>query len=194
MANLTRHGIGLLLAVLTIAPAFAAPIPATSSSLLVSEKPGIFRSPKGFKINAANTDWILSEPPTDLPSVVTLYRSPLFHDGVQAVLTVRVDELDQKTDLKTYVKHWMKDYPILGFSVIKAKPMKVNTEIAYVLDLEESTSDRRIRQLVFLRDQTAVILTCRDRKGSFEKTLKDCNQIFRSFEWGSSPPSSRIGV
>lgn len=182
----------------------AAPMPATSTSLLTNQKPGIFRSAKGFSVNAGKTEWVLSETPSDLPSVETVYKSPESHKGLQPVLTVRVDELNHRMDLKSYVKQWLKDYGTLGFSILKAKSLTVNTYPAYAMDVEETHGSKKLRQIVFLKDQTAVVLTCRDFKDTFDKTVKDCNQIFKSFEWNSSsseeskPPrpssSDRTGV
>jgi hypothetical protein len=172
---------------LSYAPlSFAAPMPATSTSLLTNQKPGIFRSAKGFTVNSGKTEWVLSETPADLPSVTTLYKSPESHKGLQPVLTVRVDEVAHKTDLKNYVKQWMKDYSTLGFSVLNAKNLTVNSYPAYAMDVEETHGNKKLRQIVFLRNQTAVVMTCRDLKDTFQKTVKDCNEIFKSFEWNSS--------
>jgi hypothetical protein len=171
--------------------AFAAPVPGTTSSLLNSEKPNIFRSSKGFSINAANTKWTLSEPPADLPSIVTVFKSPESHAGLQPVLTVRVDELTHKMILKNYVKQWMRDYPLLGFNVLKAGPLKVGVLNGFLVDVQEAKGEKKLRQIVFLKDQTAVILTCRDRRDTFQKTVKSCNEIFKSFDWGSSPASDQ---
>lgn len=175
-------------------------MPATSTSLVTNEKPGIFRSSKGFSVNAGNTEWIHAEPPTELPSVVTVYKSPENHHGVQPVLTVRVDELAKKTDLQAYAKQWMKDYALLGFNILNKKTLKVNANSAFAMDVEEMRGQKKLRQIVFLKDQTAVVLMCRDLKESFKKTVKACNEIFKSFEWNSSvspvasPPSSQTGV
>src|SRR5258707_6653596 len=94
--------IGLFVTFIVSSISVAAPMPATSTSLLTNQKPGIFRSSKGFSVNAGKTEWILGEPPVDLPSVVTVFKSPENHKGVQPVLTVRVDELAKKMDLKAY--------------------------------------------------------------------------------------------
>lgn len=176
--------------IFTSASVFASPMPATSTSLLTNQKPEIFRSAKGFSVNAGKTEWILSEAPSDLPSVVTLYKSPENHKGLQPVVTVRVDEVARKTDLKNYVKQWMKDYSTLGFSVLNAKPLTVNTYPAYAMDVEETHGGKKLRQIVFLKNQTAVVMTCRDLKETFQKTVKDCNEIFKSFEWNSSAVES----
>lgn len=180
---------------LFMAAASASPMPGMSSSLLVSQKPGIFRSVKGFTVNSGSTEWILGDTPADLPSVETLYRSPETHRGMQPVLTVRVDELSHKMDLKTYVKQWMKDYTLLGFNVLKAATMKVNSQPAFVVDVDEAKGEKRLRQVVFVKDRTAVVLTCRDLRDSFSKTVKQCNEIFKSFEWNPLPaPSGQTGV
>lgn len=152
-------------------------------------------------MNAGKSEWILSEPPAELPSVVTVFKSPENHHGVQPVLTVRVDELARKMDLKTYAKQWLKDYSLLGFNILKTKTLKVNSFPAFAMEVEEARGQKKLRQIVFLKDQTAVVMTCRDLKESFKKTVKDCNKIFRSFEWNSSasspesaPTSSQTGV
>src|ERR1044072_2864659 len=90
--------------------ASAGPIPGTASSTLVSQKPGLFYSrAKGFRIDAANTAWIKSAPPKKIPSLVTIYKSPVPIDGQQPALTVRVDDLRHPLGLKAYVKKWMQD-------------------------------------------------------------------------------------
>jgi hypothetical protein len=180
----------------------AAPMPATSISLLTNEKPGMFRSSKGFSVNAGKTEWVLGEPPTDLPSVVTVFKSPENHKGVQPVLTVRVDELTKRMDLKAYAREWLHDYNQLGFNILKTKNLKVNSYPAFAMDVEEAHGQKKLRQIVFLRNQTAVVLTCRDLKETFSKTVKACNEIFKSFAWSSSAsqpeskptPSSQTGV
>lgn len=172
-----------LIFILFASNAFAAPMPATSSSLIVNEKPEIYRSIRGFTVNAGKSEWLLGDTPSSIPAVVTVYHSPESNHGVQPVLTVRIDDLHQKQDIKTYVKQWMKDYALLGLSVLKAGPLKVNDQNAYLLDLDEQKGDKRLRQVVFLKDQTAVVLTCRDRRETFSQTVKSCNEIFKSFAW-----------
>src|SRR3954471_10734302 len=113
----------LILMLMTLA--HAAPMPGTSSSTLVSQKPGIFFSSHGFRMDAANTAWVQSAPPKKIPSLVTVYKSPVPIDGQQPALTVRVDELRHPMVLKNYVKKWMQDYSRFGFDVLTAKPVKV---------------------------------------------------------------------
>lgn len=163
--------------------ASAAPIPGTSSSTLVSQKPGLFQSPKGFRLDAANTAWIQSAPPKKIPSLATVYKAPVPIDGQQPALTVRVDDMRSALPLKTYVKKWMQDYNRFGFDVLTAKPIKVGESQAFLLDILSRETKKQLRQVVFVKDKLAVILTCRDQKESFSKTVQDCNQIIKSFAW-----------
>ncbi|MBX3021038.1 MAG: hypothetical protein KF799_05120 [Bdellovibrionales bacterium] len=163
--------------------ASAAPIPGTSTSPLVAPKPGMFYSSKGFRIDAANTAWVQSAPPKKIPSLVTVYKAPMPLDGQQPALTVRVDDLRTALPLKTYVKKWMQDYTRFGFDVLTAKQVKINETSAFLLDIISKETKKQLRQVVFLKEKTAVILTCRDQRQTFSKTVQDCNQIIKSFEW-----------
>lgn len=166
----------------------AAPMPGTSSSTLVSEKPGLFYSEKGFRIDSGNTAWVQSSPPKNIPSLVTVYKSPVSQHGQQPALSVRVDELRKAQSLKNYVRRWMQDYTRFGFDVLTAKPIKINTQSAFLLDIVSRETKKQLRQVVFLKNKTAVTLTCRDHRDSFGKTVQDCNQIVKTFEWTSEQP------
>lgn len=173
----------LILVSALISLANAAPFPATGSSALVSEKPGLFMSTKGFRMNAGNTAWVQSPPPKDIPSLVTVYKAPVSQHGQQPALSVRVDSLKSSQSLKKYVRRWMQDYTRFGFDVLTAKPIKINEQSAFLLDIVSKETHKQLRQVVFLRNKTAVILTCRDHKDTFSKSVQDCNQIVKSFQW-----------
>jgi hypothetical protein len=163
--------------------AMAAPIPGTSSSPLVSAQPGLFYSSRGFRIDAAQTAWVQSRPPKSIPSLVTVYRAPVAANGQQPALSVRVDDLRQPQSLKSYVKKWMKDYSRFGFEVLTAKPIKIGVSQAFLLDIVSRETQKQLRQVVFVKEKTAVTLTCRDGRDSFAKTVQDCNEIMRTFQW-----------
>lgn len=165
------------------ANAMAAPFPGTTTSSLVSQKPGLFYSTKGFSLNAAQTAWIQTAPPKHIPSLVTVYRSPLVNSAQQPALTVRVDDLHKPQGLRTYVKRWMKDYPRFGFEVLTAKPVRLGTNQAFLLDIISRETQKQLRQVVLVKDKTAVIMTCRDSRETFSKTVQDCNEIMKTFEW-----------
>lgn len=163
--------------------AFAAPMPGTSSSALINEKPGLFFSDKGFRIDSGGTSWIQSSPPKNIPSLVTVYKSPVSQHGQQPALSVRVDNLRKAQSLKSYVRKWMQDYTRFGFDVLTAKQIKINSQSAFLLDIVSRETKKQLRQVVFLKNKTAVTLTCRDHRDSFGKSVQDCNQIVKSFEW-----------
>ncbi|HVK61501.1 MAG TPA: hypothetical protein VM432_08125 [Bdellovibrionales bacterium] len=158
--------------------AIAAPIPGSTSSKLVSPQLGLFRSPEGFVISAGGTDWKQTEGPKDNKFVATMYDSP----GT-AALTVRIDELKKETTLDAYVQKWMKAYPRYGFDVIGSKAFAQNGNKGFVLDLINRDSKKQLRQVLFLKDKKAVILTCRDDQKKFRESLKGCNQIIKTFAW-----------
>lgn len=166
-----------------IGNAQAAPIPATTSSLLVSEKPGIFRSPTGFQINLGKTKWKQISTPKSNDFISTIYRSEQPVDGIQPALTVRVDKLEKRTSLSRYTKRWMKDYPRLGFEILTAKKVKVGNRVGFMLDLINRDNEMQLRQLLFVKNKDVVNLTCRDHHQNFNNTLKSCNEIFRTFRW-----------
>ncbi|MCB0343002.1 MAG: hypothetical protein H6626_09855 [Pseudobdellovibrionaceae bacterium] len=162
---------------------YAAPLPATSSSEFIRQQLGVFRSDAGFTINSGDSDWVQELEAIRNPFVVTSYRAPSTYDGVQAALTVRVDKMSQSTTLKSYVTRWMRDFPRLGFKVMQAKPIKVSGQLGFVIDLKNQSAMKQLRQVLFLKDKTAVIMTCRDHEDHFQSTLKDCNEIIKNFRW-----------
>lgn len=169
--------------------AISAPIPGTSSSALVAPQLGLYRSPLGFEINAGQSGWLHSEPPKNNRFVATLYRSPKAKGGnsqeanVSASLSVRIDKLEKEMPLDKYVNRWSKEYPKYGFDVLGSKSFSQGKQKGFVIDLINRDSDKQLRQVVFMKNQNAVILTCRDQKSTFKEALKDCNTIIRTFKW-----------
>lgn len=156
------------------------------TSTFGESKPNVFYSSHGFRLDPAGTAWVQAPTPKKIPSLVTVYKAPVPVNGQQAALTVRVDDLRHPLDLRTYVKHWMQDYSRFGFDVLTAKPVKVGETQAFLLDIVSRETKKQLRQVVFLKNRTAVILTCRDQRESFSKTVHDCNQIIRTFQWTNS--------
>jgi len=161
--------------------ASAAPLPGVATAL--TQKSGSFYSSRGFRLDSGSTAWVQTEPPKHIPSLVAIYQAPLPVEGQQPALTVRVDKLARPLSLKGYVKKWMQDYTRFGFDVLTAKPIQIGTNSAFLLDILSRETQKQLRQVVFLRERTAVTLTCRDSKSSFESTVKDCNQIIKTFSW-----------
>ena len=163
--------------------AFAAPIPGTSSSALVAPQLGIYKSRFGFEIMAKETAWIQTKPPKKSRFIETVYRSPIERNNVRATLTVRVDNMRGKANLRSYVKRWIKEYPKYGYDVLGSKPFKMNGKKGYVIDLMNTRKQRQLRQVIHMSNRTAVLMTCRDHTDSFEESLKECNNIIQKFRW-----------
>ena len=160
----------------------AAPIPGAMNSK-IAPKLGIHKSKYGFKIMAKNTDWIQSQPPKKSRFIEAVYRSPHVKNNTRASLTVRVDRLKKKMKINQYVRRWVKEYPKYGYDVLGSKKFKRKGKTGYVIDLMNSKKKRQLRQVIFLKKQTAVLMTCRDHSSSFKGSLRDCNKIIKTFAW-----------
>ncbi len=179
------HTLLILSALSFLSPAMAAPIPGTTSSKLMEGKLGVYKSKFGFEILAQNTPWIQTKPPKKSRFIETVYRSPISRNNVRGTLTVRVDNMKSGTNLKTYVKRWIKEYPKYGYDVLGSKGFKTGNKKGYVIDLVNQSKKRQLRQVIYLNNKTAVLMTCRDHTQSFQTTLKECNQIVKGFQWNS---------
>lgn len=164
-------------------PAGAAPIPGTTSSALVAPKLGIYKSKFGFEILAQNTAWIQTQPPKKSRFIETVFRSPVMGNNTRATLTVRVDNMKKQTNIKKYVKRWIKEYPKYGYDVLGSKAFKKGNKKGYVIDLMNTRKKRQLRQVIYLNKKTAVLMTCRDHSNTFNNSLKECNKIVQNFRW-----------
>ncbi|MEK7357146.1 MAG: hypothetical protein AAB250_11905 [Bdellovibrionota bacterium] len=203
--------IAFVLTAVFASTSFAAPIPGSTSSKVVSPEIGLYRSPNGFTIAAGNSGWSLASPPKDSKHISAVYaprestsvaeqmkadlvakadivkgrkaieRKPA--QEMKAALTVRVDDLKKDTTLDKYIQRWMKEYPRYGFDVLGSGAFAQKNQRGYVLDLLNRDQKKQLRQVVFLKNKKAVILTCRDQQSSFKNTLKSCNEIIRNFNW-----------
>ncbi len=143
----------------------------------------MYRSALGFSINKGATNWSQSLTPTQTPSIVALYKAPQLNRGIQPALSVRTDVLPQARPLKVLARDWMKDYHRLGFEVLSSKPVNVAGQSAFLIDVVHRETKKQLRQVMFLRDRTEVVLTCRDHETTFQKTLHSCNDIIKTFRW-----------
>ena len=102
---------------------------------------------------------------------------------MRATLTVRVDQLEKKMEISQYVKRWTKEYPKFGFDVKGSKKFAMNGQNGYVVDLVNTSKKRQLRQVIFMKENKAVLLTCRDHISSFKSSLNECNKMIKSFKW-----------
>src|SRR6185437_16609816 len=114
--------------------------------------------------------------------VETVYKSPEGTES-EAILTVRTDKIAAHINAAKYAKKWLSDYPRFGFEILEAKKVNVEGQMAYMIDLVSHESSKQLRQVLFVRGDDAVTLTCRDKIQDFAKTLKSCDQIIRTFRW-----------
>ena len=171
----------LITVILLAQTSFAAPIPGGSNKARPSL--GVYRSPQGFAMQTAGSDWIQSAPPKNTRYIATMFRSPKMKNNMRATLTVRVDQLSRQMELSQYVKRWTKEYPKFGFDVKGSKKFAMNGNDGYVIDLINPAKKRQLRQVIFMNDRKAVLLTCRDHVATFKDSLAECNKMIKSFKW-----------
>lgn len=168
---------------------FAAPFPASSTSELTSPKKGNFLKKHGFVLKTEGTQWILSTEPED--SVFESYTYRLKKTAkdtasTQSLLSVRIDNLEKNSNLESYAKKWMKEYPQFGYEILGTRQMKFGGGTGLLVDLIQKNKSQQVRQLILSQNKNVAILTCTDEIKSFKKTLTDCNDILNSFRWNSS--------
>jgi hypothetical protein len=166
---------------LALTTSFAAPIPGAGNK--VKPQLGVYKSPQGFEIQTASTDWIQTNPPKNSRYIATMFRSPKEKNKMRATLTVRVDQLEKQMEISQYVKRWTKEYPKFGFDVKGTKKFAMNGQNGYVVDLVNTSKKRQLRQVIFMKEKKAVLLTCRDHISSFKSSLNECNKMIKSFKW-----------
>jgi hypothetical protein len=154
---------------------------------------GVYKTPQGVAMQTAGTDWIQAAPPKNTRYIATMFRSPVMKNNMRATLTVRVDQLSKPVELSQYVKRWTKEYPKFGFDVKGAKKFKMAQNEGYVVDLVNNAKKRQLRQVIFMKDKKAVLLTCRDHIATFKDSLAECNKMIKSFEWqtASAAPAKK---
>lgn len=159
-----------------------APAPGTTKSLIQSAL-GEYRSPLGFKIDVSDTNWELKSPAKKSKYVITQFQSKDSYKNVFASLTLRRDQLKKKQTLEDYVEKWLSQYPKFGFDVLASKRLKVKKNEGFLIDLVSRDGGKQLRQVVYLKNNNAFVLTCRDHKENFKNSVKDCNKIIRTFEF-----------
>ncbi len=171
---------------------YSAPHPGTSSSMLISYKKGWFISPKGFTLHASGSSWVQLVPPEENHEVVTLFVSD-DDKNQEGRLTVRLDQLqEEEITLKRYVARWIKGYSNYGLKILGSKFFKHDGNSGFMIDLVNELQEKKLRQVVFLKNNNAVIFTCVDQNNNFLKSLKQCNKIVKSFSWSKTKADAKL--
>ncbi len=168
----------MLACLLTISnTGLASPIPGATK---VQPTLGVFKSPVGFEISAATSTWKMSSIPKSNSFIVGVFTPS---EKSSASLTLRLDKLAKDTSLQSYTQRWQKEYPKYGFDILGSKSFEQNGMTGYAIDLMQRETRKEIRQVVFMKDKRAMVMTCKDDENNFRNSLKDCNQIMRTFKW-----------
>ncbi len=170
-----------ILIILGVNSSFAMRIPSSLSR-------GLYASNEGFEINPQKTNWIRTSPPVELKNKVeALFRMKDTESKAQPTFTVRIDKDTPYKTLKEYSTKWLKNYGQFGLEVLGHQYFKNEKDQAgFVIDIENSLSQKKLRQVIFFKDAKAVILTCMDQKESFKTSLKSCNDLIKTFAWNES--------
>lgn len=188
----------IIIGTVVAVPALAAPFPGSAGSILTNPEFGLFFLVRGFSLTTEGTTWLPDTTGAEglLPEkeAVRLLESISFKSSrfKQARLSVHVESLKQKTTLERYSRRFVRDFHQYGFELLRTKPIKLNGHLGVVYDLKTRQKNLRLRQVVFLKERSAVTLTCLDASSSFENSIKECDQTIRQFRWlaAASTPSS----
>lgn len=176
-----------LMSLVTTSIAHATSFP---GEILMRPQTGIFWQSEGFRLGTAGTQWVpdlntqtdgTDEARTPLENFRYQHRS-----SPHAHLRIDVESLKGKSTLESYARRWVKEYGQYGFQILRSQPTKVNNHATLIYDLLPKTKELQIRQIIQVHHGKAVILTCSDEKGNFNKTTGDCNQMARNLIWNET--------
>lgn len=167
-------------------PAFAAPHPVTTSSILTDPEKGQSFRGFGFKLALTHSNWIPLQKENEglFAEVQFQNKNDLAGKGQ---ISLRMDHLAKPQSIETYAKKWMRDYPHYGFEVLGTKAFSQGGGQGLVVDLFLRQSNKQLRQVILLQDKKVAIFTCSNDKSKFAALLGDCNQLVKSFNWLDVP-------
>lgn len=158
---------------------FASPVPALGSSALSNPSKAFMFHLKGFSLNPSLANWKLSKSESS-GEISADFANAKNSSGS---FSVKTETLANTTNVEHYSKRWIRDYAFFGFEVLGARPFNQGMARGYVIDLFHKKQNKQVRQVVFLKDKTSVILTCTDDESKFKDTLNSCNSAVKTFEW-----------
>lgn len=167
--------IGICFIIFACLEAQSAPYPGMGSAQFADSNKGLFSLHQKFSVSTQGTNWGFATTPES---------GMRFHKPQgQASLSIKKDHLNEKVDMKTYTKRWMRDYSGYGFEILAAKNIRLNNNEALVIDLLSRSKGQQVRQVISRNKSEIAIMTCVDQKDTFSETLKDCNKIIQNFKW-----------
>lgn len=177
--------LGLLLMVsLHIPGSWAAPFPGGPSTRLASALKTIPFYGKGFSISSDGTSWkwIESEKSTDETLDIS-YRLEGEEVNLQPSLRLTASDLSKSISVEDYGKQFISEYSSLGFQVLGTQPFSQKGAKGLVVDLFHRRSNKKLRQVFFIREKTVVQITCQQDTNKFSKVLDQCNRWIKNFTW-----------
>jgi hypothetical protein len=158
----------------------ASPVPAVGTSALANPQKSYLFHLKGFTLNPTASNWKLTMNDSGSEISASFENHKTSQSGI---FSVKTESLANATNVEQYSKRWLRDYSFFGFDVLGAKPFTQNNVHGYVVDLFHKKKNKQVRQILFLKDKTSVILTCTDELSKFKDTLNSCNSVIKTFTW-----------
>jgi hypothetical protein len=178
----------ILVFVLTVLT-FAPPSRAAKRATQPPKPENLFRFPESrLEVSLRDPKWFFVPPVEQKPEVVALFRGPINKEGFQPTISIRKDIRAQGfKSVERYARRWLKSFPQFGYDVFHKKRYQHRGQESYIIDALDTHRRVQIRQILFLQNPNALILTCTDKSDSFEKTLRVCNEVIAS--WRDLPPT-----
>ncbi len=158
--------------------AYGMRIPATLSN-------GLYVSTEGFELHPQSTSWVRATAPFELKNKIeALFRIKGSDSSSNTTFTIRVDKDTPHKTLKEYSTKWLKSYGQFGLEVLGHQYFRNSNDAdGFVIDISNTTSKKKLRQVIFFRNSKAVILTCMDQDVNFKSAIKNCNDLVKTFSW-----------
>jgi hypothetical protein len=173
---------------------FAAPIPAISSSSFSQTLKNTLQS-EDFRVGTFNQDfWELAPQINSASNKSNAWHFQGLGTNLTARFSVHIDRLNGVSDIKQYIKKWIKEYPYLGFEILATNNMQIDGQPAFVLDLTNKVKSKQLRQFVVHNKEKnmAIIMTCTDVKNKFLSTIEKCHEIIKNFQWVAGPSPKNL--
>jgi hypothetical protein len=177
----------MMFALMLALSTWAAPHPATTSSVLTDPAKGFSFQSYGFKLDLEKSKWQPIQKESESIFAEIEFEKKGEKDSSPAQLSLRMDELEKTQGVETYAKKWMRDYPQYGFEILSTKSFSHASGQGVVVDLYHRPNNKQLRQVILLKGKKVAILTCSNERQKFALTLAECNELVKNFAWlGSS--------
>lgn len=168
-----------LILVLSLAIAFttqAAPHPTTGLSLINRISRGHVFSQFGFQLKGqVELPWILEATSDDNKEFNLLYGS--------GRMNIRSEVVSSKMHLDNYIKRFLKDYNLYGFTVSKIQNGADESTPQITLEIDQKNKKNKLKQVFILKNQRVLTITCTDDDDSFERTSHLCQRFIDEIHW-----------